>query len=141
MRLSHLLVLSSAVLLVAPVLAGGGSHNTLTWDALNDNGPLKLESKYTERWGRQSTQQELQIRLDGVAPGTPVHAQVNGVELLPMTADNGGSCGSIYNFQSPRADGVRPAANRRIDKGDVIRVYNLDANIDVSAVYRVNGEP
>lgn len=127
-------------LAVAPLIAVGDSRNTLTWDALNDSGSVRLDSRYKERVGRETTQQELEVKLSGVAPGTPVQVQINGQNVFPMVADSGGQCGALYQQTSPSTDGWRPAENQRIDDGDVVRVFNSSRGIDISAVYRLNRE-
>lgn len=132
---------AAAALVAAPAIAGGNSHNTLTWDALNDTGTTKLESRYTERMGRQTVEQDFEVRVDGAAAGVTLTVQVNGRDLFDLVADQQGSCGARYHFRSPAVDKVRPAENRRIDAGDVIRVYNAAAGVDIAAVYQVNGEP
>lgn len=76
------------------------------------------------------------MRLDNAPAFTPVTVSVDGQDLFEMSTDSQGRAEAIIeNISSPAVDGERPAPNRRIDTGSILRVYNPAAGVDVSADY------
>lgn len=128
---------AAAGLLVAP-LAGDSfrdTHNSLTWEAVGRGNGTTVKSRYVEHVGHPVVRQDLVLSVAGAPPGATLLVALNGRDLLALPADGAGSALFDYSRFGPAGADGRPAPNRRIETGDVLRVHNLQAGVDVSAAY------
>lgn len=137
-RFLTLAVGAPAVLCAAPLLAGGAggrTHNSLTWEAVGQNGP-RVRSQYKEYVGHPVIQQRFRLEVTGAPPGVTLQVQLNDRDLFAIPAGGEGSAFVEHTLRSPAGPDGRPAPSRRIETGDVLRVYNVAAGVDVTAVYQ-----
>ncbi len=135
-----LLLLGLATLAAAPAFARR-THTSLVWEALGSNGQARLDARYKEYPGHRMVEQRVWIDVRGFQPGARLQISLDGRPLLVVDTDAQGRAQVFDVFWSPAVEPPkgRPAPNRRVDEGQVLRVYDPVTGFDVSAVFRFVG--
>lgn len=132
---------TSLLLLVAVALVALAANPTIAanpddkiWRANNTVNGVELKAKYKESPENGLLDQTLEVQLDNAPGNVTVLISINGQVIGEMTTDSAGTA----HFRLDKL-GVRPGPDgrptgRRINTGDVIRVFKGGSGISASFV-------
>lgn len=95
------------------------NNNDRIWDAINSQGNLTLKGKYKESPENGRIEQELEVELQHLQPGTVVAVSIDGNSVRSMTANSLGVARMHVRRVVPPGPDGRPTGPR-VNDGSVL---------------------
>lgn len=137
-RIGFLLAsLALAGLAASSLSASVRNQNDLIWDAFGTQGATSMKAKYKESPENGLIDQSLEVQVEDAQANATLVVTINGrrVGRIVTNGFGDGRLDLVRLGVTPGPDG-RPPANRRVETGDVIRVFNPSGGTDVSGAFQ-----